>query len=439
MSTPDPELLRVAVHAGSTSVDLTLPAGVPVAELIPPIVDVLGGVTPGARYHLARLGCAPLPNSTTLRQNGVRDGTALVLSRQPPAPPAVRYDDEAQAVSAALVRSARTWQAMTAGVAAACFAGVGALVLARWAGGAGHADITAAAAGVAAVTALVFAVIVLRIRRDPIAGLTLSLIATMSAALAGLLAVPGVPGAPHLLLAAMAAGAMAVLASRVTGCGSVTLVATACCALVAAAAALAIIVTGAPSHAVGSVTALACLGLIEVSPRLSIRLAGLVPGIEHDDPRPDSELTARALRADRWLTGLRGGCAVAAAGAAVTAALAAHRAIALAAVVASVLMLHTRTDRARSTMHAIIGIGTLTTTLVVAAVDLPQQAPWIAALSAAAAAAAIYLGFVAPAVTPVTRRAMNATGCLALAAVAPLACWACGAFGAVRGLSLVRP
>ncbi|WP_310783869.1 type VII secretion integral membrane protein EccD [Mycobacterium sp. Z3061] len=438
MSTPDPELRRVSVHAGSASVDLTLPAAVPVAELIPPIVDVLGGVTPGARYHLARLGCAPLPNSTTLRQNGVRDGTALVLSRQPPAPPAVRYDDEAQAVSAALVRSPRSWRGMTAGLAAACFAGVGALVLVRWAGGAGHADIAAAAAGVAAVTALMSAVIVLRVHRDPIAGLTLSLIATTSAALAGLLAVPGAPGAPHLLLAAMAAGAMAVLAARVTGCGSVTLVATACCALVAAAAALAIIVTGAPSHAVGSVTALACLGLIEVSPRLSIRLAGLVPGIEHDDPRPESELTARALRADSWLTGLRGGGAAAAAVAAATAALAVHRAIALAALTAAVLMLHARTDRARAPMYVIIGIGTLTTTFVIAAVDLPQQAPWIAALSAAAAAAAIYLGFVAPAVTPVARRGVNAMGCIALAAVAPLACWTCGAFGAVRGLSLVR-
>lgn len=438
MATPDPELRRVSVHAGSASVDLTLPAAVPVAELIPPIVDVLGGVKPGARYHLARLGCAPLPNSTTLRQNGVRDGTALVLSRQPPAPPAVRHDDEAQAVSAALVRSPRPWHGMTAGLAAACFAGVGALVLVRWAGGAGHADIAAAAAGVAAVTALMFAVIVLRVRRDPTAGLTLSLIATMSSALAGLLAVPGVPGAPHLLLGAMATGAMAVLAARITGCGSVTLVATACCALAAAAAALAIIVTGAPSHAVGSVTALACLGLIEVSPRLSIRLAGLVPGIEHDDPRPECELTARALRADKWLTGLRGGWAAAAAVAAATAALAAHRAIALAALTAAVLMLHARTDRARAPMYVIIGIGTLTTTFVIAAVDLPQQAPWIAALSAAAAAAAIYLGFVAPAVTPVARRGVNAMGCIALAAVAPLACWTCGAFGAVRGLSLVR-
>ncbi|WP_216640243.1 hypothetical protein, partial [Mycobacterium gordonae] len=60
-------------------------------------------------------------------------------------------------------------------------------------------------------------------------------------------------------------------------------------------------------------TALVCLGLIEVAPRLSIRLTGLMPDIDQEGPRPDTELTAKALRASGLLAGLRGGSAAAAA------------------------------------------------------------------------------------------------------------------------------
>ncbi|CKQ49104.1 integral membrane protein [Mycobacterium tuberculosis] len=95
MPTSDPGLRRVTVHAGAQAVDLTLPAAVPVATLIPSIVDILGdrGASPAtaARYQLSALGAPALPNATTLAQCGIRDGAVLVLhksSAQPP-PPAV--------------------------------------------------------------------------------------------------------------------------------------------------------------------------------------------------------------------------------------------------------------------------------------------------------------------------------------------------------------
>lgn len=69
------------------------------------------------------------------------------------------------------------------------------------------------------MAALLFAVIACRTYRDPIAGLTLSVIATIFGAVAGLLAVPGVPGVHSVLVAAMAAAATSVLAMRITGCG----------------------------------------------------------------------------------------------------------------------------------------------------------------------------------------------------------------------------
>uniref|UniRef100_UPI00202A4831 EsaB/YukD family protein n=1 Tax=Mycobacterium tuberculosis TaxID=1773 RepID=UPI00202A4831 len=69
MPTSDPGLRRVTVHAGAQAVDLTLPAAVPVATLIPSIVDILGdrGASPAtaARYQLSALGAPALPNAST--------------------------------------------------------------------------------------------------------------------------------------------------------------------------------------------------------------------------------------------------------------------------------------------------------------------------------------------------------------------------------------
>jgi type VII secretion integral membrane protein EccD len=393
---------------------------------------------PGSRYHLARPGAPVLPNSTTLAQNGIRDGAILLLTRATPAPPVVRYDDEAQAVTVALGRSIRPWERINAALAAGLFTAAGALALVRLAADTRRADSAAAVMAAAAVTALTAAVVIMRIRRDPAAGLTLALIGTVCAALAGLLAVPGFPNAHGVLLAAMVACVTALLAIRLTRCGVATLAATACCAAIITLAALTSILTSAPTHVVASATALVCLGLIEVAPRFSIRIAGLVPGVSRHEPRPQGEVTAKALRAERFVTSLRAGFAAGAAIAAVTAAAAAHRAIALAALTGAVLVWYARTDRARGPIFAVTGEITVATTLAVGAAGMPRQAPWCAILAAAAAVAAIYIGFAAPAVTPVARRGAHALGCIALTAIAPLTCWTCGAFGAVRSLTLLR-
>lgn len=101
MPTSDPGLRRVTVHAGAQAVDLTLPAAVPVATLIPSIVDILGdrGASPAtaARYQLSALGAPALPNATTLAQCGIRDGAVLVLHKSSAQPPTPRCDDVAEA------------------------------------------------------------------------------------------------------------------------------------------------------------------------------------------------------------------------------------------------------------------------------------------------------------------------------------------------------
>jgi type VII secretion integral membrane protein EccD len=459
----DPGLRRVSVHAGTAVVDLALPGGIPVAILIPSIVDLLGGNADpdnqeARRYQLSRPGASALNASTTLAQNGIPDGAVLVLTQSATPPPAPRYHDVAEAVSAALDATGRPLSGveqrraarLTGAVAAICCTGVGVFALIRNAvitngvRDAGGAAVVAAAAG---LIALLGAGIAHRTHRDAINGLALSVIATAFAAAAGFLVVPGAPGIPNALLAATAAAATAVLARRVSGCGVVALTAVSCVAIVIAVAALAGTLTAAPLRAVGSVSALISVGLLGLATRMSILLAGLSPQLP---PAPELStvepggacLAAKAIRADNWLAALRAGfCCSAAAGAVITVLAGAPRpcCIAFGAVTGASLLLRARCgDRGRTAVFVTAGITITATTFGVVTLGMPQHPAPMAAATATLAAAAVYLGFVTPAAarSPVLRRGVEVLECVALATMVPLTCWICGFYGAVRALNL---
>lgn len=456
MSVADPGLRRVAVHAGATVVDLSLPAALPVAALIPPIIDVLGDRIPrdtATGYHLCTPGGDILASATTLAESDIRDGAVLVLSRSLPEPPAQRHDDLAAAVSAMLGSAAhrpcRRTARLTGALAAGVVTGAGSGVLIRDAlrASAQHGA-TAGGAAAAGVIALLLAGIAQRIHRDPIAALTLSVIATVFVAVAGLLAVPGAPGIPHAMLAATAAAVVAVLAIRVTGCGVGLLTALGGCATVIAVAALAGVMTAAPVYVIGSWAALASLGLLEVCGRMSIALAGLSPrlppAIDHDDSDelpPADVLATESMRADYWLTSLLATFSGCAAIGAIVAALITQRAVPLAATTAALLLLRARAHRHRTRWLVLVisGIVTGTIAFLIAAANWMRHGVWVAALTAILAAAAMFLGFVAPgmSLSPVARRGVEALELATWVAVAPLVCWTCGVFGAVRALDLI--
>jgi len=456
LSASESELRRVSVHAGPDIIDLALPAMVPVATLIPSIIDIRdGGADPPddlapMRYQLSRPGLPALLPSTTLAQNGIRDGTVLVLSQSSADVPPPRHHDVAEAVSATLDTGAQPCiglQArLTGALAAGCLAGIGALELVRNAlstNATRYAGATAGISALAGVVALVFATIAHRAYRDPIAGLTLSIITTIFAAVSGLLAVPSAPGAPNVLLAAMGAAVTSVLAMRVTGCGGITLTAVACFAIVVAVAALAGVLTAAPPHAIGSATVLASLALLGVAARMSIVLTGLSPRLPAapDRERADS-LAAKAIRADDWFTSLHAAFSSSAAGGAIVTALDTHGTrggVFLAALTGALLLLRARThDRRRALMSAISGITTTAITFAIAAAGGPQHGPWMAAVTAILVAGAMYAGFVARAMSlsPFLRRIDELLECLALVVMVPLAFWMCGLYSAVRGLDL---
>ncbi|OBA80957.1 type VII secretion integral membrane protein EccD [Mycobacterium sp. 1164966.3] len=452
-SASDPGLRRVCVHAGESVVDLALPAAVPVATLIPSIIDILDSRSANpfptgkaARYQLCRPGSSPLPSSTTLAQNGIRDGAALVLYPAAVDISAPVCDDPAEAVSEALEMADPGWnrqRAQLAGATAAgCITAVGCLVLAR---NSLYHNVSGAPAvlALACLAALAGAALAHRGYRDPAAALTLSVIAIAFAAVAGLMSIPGPPGAAHVLLAAMTAVVASVLAMRVTGCGAITLTALSCFAIVVAAAALAAVLTTAPLHVIGSVSALVSLGLLEASARLSLTLAGLSPRLTVDQAEPAADCpSSKAIRADAWLTSLSAAFSASAATGAIVTTLAGRGAtrvscIALAALTGAALLLRINDGR-NVIVYVVSGIATAGTTFAIVAVSLPTCGAWIAGMTALAAAAAIYLGFVAPAkpLAPVARRRIEVLECLVLVAMVPLTCWVCGLYSAVRSMDL---
>jgi type VII secretion integral membrane protein EccD len=470
LSESDRGLCRVSVHADAIRADLVLPAAVPIAALIPAIVDILAAAD-GRRavasadlvatnYQLSRLGAPSLDASTTLAQNGVRDGTILVLTPSATELPAPSFDDAAEAVSATLDAVTRPWTRrgvrLTSAVAASWLATISGVVLIRNSLATNDARDIAATVGLAATAscvALLAAALAHRAFRDPITALTFGLLAVGFSAAAGFIAVPGGPGAPNVLLAAMATAVTSVVTIRVTGCGAVALTAVSCFAVVIAITALAGVITGAPLPAISSISALVSLGLLEASARVSIVLAGLSPRLPStldvavDGPTlaPDY-LAARAICADDRLTSLVAAFSSSAAVDAIIVGV--HNtgtpragSVVFATVIGVALLLHAPSQINLSRTVALVGgaVATISTTLVVAAAASPQHALWIGAVALILAGATLSQGFITPTITfsPVARRSVELVEYLLLAALVPLACWICGLYSAVRGLNLI--
>lgn len=468
MSESNSGLRRVSVHADAVRVDLALPAAVPIAALIPAIVDILAAadrrsaVAPAdlaaTNYRLSRLGASALDASTTLAQNGIRDGTILVLTPSATELPTPFFDDAAEAVSATLDAVTRPWTRraarLTSALAASWLAGISGLVLIRNSfatTGARHAGATVGLAAMAGCVALLATVLAHRTCRDPIAALTFGLLAAGFSAVAGFIAVPGGPGAPNVLLAVMAAAVTSVVAIGVTGSGAVTLTAVSCFTVVIAVTALAGVITAAPLPAIGSISAVVSLGLLEASARVSIMLAGLSPrlpsALDLDQALLATDRWAdKAIHADDLLTSLVAAFSASAAVGAIVVGV--HNTgtpgfagVAFATVIGAVLVLRARSQTDLSRTLVLVGgaVATISTTVVRAAGAFPQHALWIGAATAILAGVTLSLGLTTPAITfsPVARRSVELVEYLLLAAAVPLACWISGCYGALRGLNLL--
>lgn len=383
------DLCRVSVVTGTLCVDMALPATVPIAVLLPMIVDIIaaqGGDSdlPLRPLRLTRPGQPAPDSSNTLSQCGIHDGTVLTLLPETIDLP-VPVVTEAQALTDAVVPAARDWTRESARYAAL----LGALAM---------------------------------------------------VALSGYLAVPGGPAAPNMLLAAASTAAAAGIALR-AGCHArVTLVAVSSFSILVAISALAVSFATLNAVVAGALLVSGSMFMSALSGRAAIAVTGLSPKV---DGSPAVGLAMRAVRAHQVLTGLVvGSSAASTVGVALVTVGAGPdwRAYLFAAAVACGTLLRSRSqqDLARGAALVTSGILCVAFTLVALARSTPAVASWTWLAAAVLAGAAIGVGLLNLPLTPspLLLRLLELAEWAMMATIVPVLCWLCGAYGALRGLSL---
>jgi type VII secretion integral membrane protein EccD len=312
------DVCRITVVGPRHQVDLSLPAGVPFAQLFPAIAHFSrldAREAPGG-WVLQRLGQRPFPPSVTPAAAGLLDGELVYLRPRVVELPEVLSDDIADEIAGVHDGPGR-WTSVDARRVALCAGALalaaGAIVIARSA-----LPAPTAVAGVMTLLLLAAAGSVARAAGDTLAGVVLGYAALPYAFLAGLDAVgtphaggPWPAGAPGALAGFALTALAAVLAA-----GAVTLPAFLGPAVAALFGVLAcwLAVTWPGLGAAGSaaLVATAVLALMPLIPGLAFRLARLrlppVPASAQDlrDDAllaPAADVRLRAAAADRIVVG----------------------------------------------------------------------------------------------------------------------------------------
>ncbi len=408
------------------AVDVALPSGAPVGDLLPAIVGLVDDrVTPGGearRWRLDRPAGGSLEESLSLTDNGVRDGELLVLTTDhAPMLGPVRRAVCQEAVGA------RAPANHVGGYLPGTVCGLATVLSAAalaWTAGSEAATVNAIIAAVGAAAAAV----VTMTTGYP----TTSNLAVVSLACAtGFLTVPSGPAAPNVFLAATAAAAASLMMLRLSGRASPALTATTALSLLAAIVTL----VAMPVAMVGAALSTAALALLALAPRLSVLAAGLGPDRWHGD------LADRAVAGHALLSGLVGGCAAGAASGVLVVARADHAgsaatagAVTFTALIGMVLLLRARiyVDPTRQIAMIAGGLVSIIACLYVA-VDTHREGV------GPVAGALVVIGLYAvrrPRSGATALRLIDRLECAALAAVVPAACWVAGAYAVVGGIPL---
>lgn len=109
------ELCRLAVHGPSGRVDLSVPIEVPVADLLPALLQGLGPRLADlglehAGWVLQRLGEAPLDEDRRLDELGVMDGETLYLRPRSEQIPPLDFDDLIDGIAAGIGDRSALWR-----------------------------------------------------------------------------------------------------------------------------------------------------------------------------------------------------------------------------------------------------------------------------------------------------------------------------------------
>lgn len=322
--TPVAQLCRLTVCAPARTVDLAVPADVPVADLLPTVISYGGddldesGLEHGG-WVLQRVGEPPLDPESTLDSLGLRDGEAIYLRPRSEALPEVHLDDLVDGISTTMQGRPHGWSP-DASRRLLHSLGVGTLVVglvvlaapgvAGW--------LRALAAALAGLLLIAGAGSATRAVGDSGAGAVLGFMATCYLALAGWL-LPGgeltgtegnsVLGA-RMLAASAAGGGAAVLALAAVGMYPALFLGVTVVAVAGAFGAVLMLLELTPEQAASCVAVVMVLfgGFV---PSLSFRLSGMrMPPLptnaqqlqEGIDPYPNGDVEARSIVADSWMT-----------------------------------------------------------------------------------------------------------------------------------------
>jgi len=298
----------VTVVGSRRRVDATLPAGIPVAELLWEVVGMLGETGDGAaaRWALIRVGGQVLDPELALEDQGVVEGTMLFLRDITSPTPEPVVDDYAERVAITVDAQTGRWakpaaQLLLVGAAALCLLGAGLLTLLigdrglRTVCGLGGGAIAAAGGlGMAQLFGkrALGGIIVL-------AGLPL-----WAAAGAGIAAEAGADSIGILAAALGSIAAGSWVAILIAGDAVIT----PAVGLIAAILLPAVVLVGSSAAGAGSLAAAALLaplglGQLALTPALAARLANLA------EPDPTS-VSVRAQRGRRLLAALLVGSTV---------------------------------------------------------------------------------------------------------------------------------
>lgn len=333
------ETCRITVVAPRMRLDIAVPADVPLAALVPTLLLHTGeqAVEAGAAHGgwaLQRLGEPPLDTNGTCAGLGILDGDIVYFRPRAAAAPEAVFDDPVDGIGTILRERTNRWTpAATRRCALICAALIPQLALypllqagPGWTG-------PALTAGIAAVALLLTAAALARAVGDSVAGVFFGVAAVPFAAVAGLLAPLGEHrldsvGAAHLATAGASAFAVSVLGAWFVGVGAgaqpdkppagAALLAPATAAAAVGLAALASLRWNPEGCA--ALAAALTLALSVLIPRIAYRAASLPAAVvpmnaadlrAQSAPLSTAALTGRSMTADRLVTALIAGSALA--------------------------------------------------------------------------------------------------------------------------------
>jgi type VII secretion integral membrane protein EccD len=331
------ELCRVTIVAPKRRIDVSLPADVPLAHMLPTLLRAAGEDMADAGlahsgWVLQRLDSDPFDAAQTTSALGVRDGEILYFRPRMAQLPELSFDDVADVIATGIRERTDRWRPTTTrsfGLGAAGIAlVVGAIVIALsgppW-------IVPAAAAGLVALITLIMATVLSRAVADSGAGVILGYAALPYAFLAGL-AAPARKnlelldlGAPHLLAGFGVTALAAIIAAFAIADGLPVFLGVAFAAFVGAiGAGVGFAFDDLPAAGIAAVAAVVVMMFIAAVPSLSFKLARMpLPPVPNsaEDLRRDTEtvdgrqVLARTAAADRFSTGLLASIALVSAGA----------------------------------------------------------------------------------------------------------------------------